>query len=172
MDRYFFHFSQICQNEMSHFFENGSNTAWFSTNRTYLKKLQSQKKHFIRIIFHENKLAHSREHSKENNILHIYQLNIFNNLLFRHQVKNGKAPNDFLSKFLRPSHHYSTSFSRSNYILPSFKLTKSKYRIIIRAPKSWNIILNIEEKPLKNPAIFKETIKTKLVLLENAIVYF
>ena len=143
---------------------------WFSTNRTYLKKLQSQQKHVIRIIFHENKLAHSREHSKEN-ITYIYQLNIFNNLLFSQRVKKGKAPIDFLSKFLRLSHHYSTSFSRSNYILPSFKVTKSKYRIIC-ASKSWNIILNIEEKLIENPAIFKATIKTKLVLLENAIVYF
>ena len=39
--------------------------------------------------------AHTREHFKENNILNIYQLNIFNNLLFLHRVKNGKAPNVF-----------------------------------------------------------------------------
>ena len=118
------------------------------------------------------KFAHTGEHFKENNILNIYQLNIFNNLLFLHRVKNGKAPNVFLSKFLRPSHHYPTSFSQNNYIVPSFKLTKSKYRITIRATKLWNIILNIEENFIENPAIFKATIKTKLVLLENAIVYF
>ena len=124
--------------------------------------------HAIRMIFPENKFEHTREHFKENHILNIYQLNIFNNLLFLHQVKNGKAPNIFLSKFLRPSHHYPTSFSQNNYIVPSFKLTKSKCRITIRAPKLWNIILNIEEKLIENPA----TIKTKLVLQENAIVYF
>ena len=147
-------------------------TAWCNTNRTYLKQLQSQQKHAIRIIFHENKFAHTREHFKENNILNIYQLNIFNNLLFLHRVKNGKATNVFLSKLLRPSHHYPTSFSRNNYIVPSFKLTKSKYRITVRALKLWNIILNIEEKLIEKHAIFKATIKTKLVLLENAIVYF
>ena len=87
-----------------HSFLNYANTAWCSTNRKYLKKLQSQQKHAIR-IFHENKFAHTREHFKENNILNIYQLNIFNNLLFLHRVKNGKAPNVFLSKFLRPSYH-------------------------------------------------------------------
>ena len=68
--------------------------------------------------------------------------------------------------------HYPTSFSQNNYIVPSFKLTKSKYRITIRAPKLWNIILNIEEKLIEKPAVFKATVKTKLVLLENAIVYF
>ena len=103
---------------------NYANTAWCSTNRTYLKKLQSHQKHAIRIIFHENKFAHTREHFKENNILIIYQFNIFNNLLFLHRVKNEKAPNVFLPKFLRPSHHYPTTFSQNSYIVPSFKVTK------------------------------------------------
>ena len=155
-----------------HSYLNYANTAWCSANRTYLEKLQSQQNHAIRIIFRQNKLAHTREHFKENNILNIYQLNIFSNLLFLHRVKNGKVPNVFLSKFLRSLHHYPTSFSQNNYIAPSFKLTKSKYRITICAPKLWNIILNIEEKLIEKHANFKATIKTKLVLLENAIVYF
>ena len=154
-----------------HSYLNCANTAWRSTNITYLKKLKSQQKHAIRIIFHENKFSHTREHFKESNKWNIYQLNIFNNLLFLHRVKNGKVPNVFLSKFLRPSHHYPTSFSRNNYIVSSFKLTKGKYRITIRAPKFWNITLNIEEKLIEKHAIFKATIKTELVLLENAIVY-
>ena len=79
-----------------HSYQNYANTAWCSTNRTYLKKLQSQEKHAIRIIFQENKFAHIREHFKENNVLNIYQLNIFNNLFFLHRVKNGKVPNVFL----------------------------------------------------------------------------
>ena len=89
---------------------NYANTAWSRTSRTYLKKLQSQQKHAFRITFQENKFAHIREHFKEHNILNIYQLNIFNNFLFVLRVKNGKADNVFLSRFLRPSHHYLTSF--------------------------------------------------------------
>ena len=34
-------------------------------NTIYVKNLQSQQKHTIRIIFHENKFAHTREHFKE-----------------------------------------------------------------------------------------------------------
>ena len=134
---------------------NYTNTAWRSTNRTYLKNFKSQQKHAIRVIFHENKFAHTREHFKENNIFNIYQLNIFNNL-FLHRVKNEKAPSIFRSKFLRSSHHYPTSFSRNNYIVPCFKLTKSNYRMTIRAPKLWNIILNIEEKLIEKPVIFRD----------------
>ena len=42
----------------------------------------------------------------------------------------------------------------------------------IHAPKVWNIILIIEEKLIEKHAIFKATIKTKLVLFENPTVYF
>ena len=104
--------------------------------------------------------------------LKIYRLHILNNLLFLHLVKNRKAHNVFLSKFLRPSHHYPTSFSQNIYIVSSFKLAKSKYRITIRAPKLRNIILVIEVKPIEKSAIFKATIKSKVLLLEKTTVYF
>ena len=151
-----------------HFYLNYANTTWCSTV-VHLKKFQSKQKHVVRMIFYKNKFAHTGEHFKENNILNICQLNISNNFLFLHRVK---APIVFFSKFLRPSHYYPTSFSQNNYIVPSFKLTKSKYKITVRAPKLWNVILNIEENFIENPAFFKATIKTMLVLLENAIVYF
>ena len=67
-----------------HSYLNYANTAWCSTNRTYLKKLQIQQKHAIRTISYHNKFAHTQKHFKENNILNIYQLNILNNLLFLH----------------------------------------------------------------------------------------
>ena len=151
---------------------NYANTAWCSTNRTCLKKLQSQQKHAIRIFFHEKKFAHTQEHFKENNVLNIYQLNIFSNLPFLHQVKNGKAPNVFFPKFLSLCIITRPVFLEKNYLASFFKLTKSKYTITIHAPKLWNIILNTEEKLIEKPAIFKKAIKIKLVLLENTIVYF
>ena len=155
-----------------HSYLNYANTGCCSTNKTYLKKLQSQQKHAIWSIFHENKFAHTRTYFKGNNILNIYQVNIFNNPLFLRQVKNGETPNVFLSKFLRRSYHYPTSFFQNNYIVPSFKVTKSKYRVTIRAPKLWNIILRIEKKLTEKPAVFKVTIKSKLALLENTILFF
>lgn len=53
-----------------------------------------------------------------------------------------------------------------------FKLAKRKYRLTIRPPKLGNNILNTEEKLTKNPAFFKAITNIKLMLLENAIVYF
>ena len=63
-----------------------------STNRTYLKKLQSQQKHTIRLIFHKSKFAHTRELFKENSTLNIDPLNILNNLLFLRRVKMEMRP--------------------------------------------------------------------------------
>ena len=53
------------------FIPNYVNTVWSSANRTHLKKLQSQQKYAIRIIFCQNKFAHTRVSSKENDILNI-----------------------------------------------------------------------------------------------------
>ena len=51
-----------------HSYLNYANTTWCSPNRTYLKKLQSQQKHAIRIIFHESKFAHTRVYFKKKKI--------------------------------------------------------------------------------------------------------
>ena len=42
----------------------------------------------------------------------------------------------------------------------------------MHAPKLWNIILIVQEKLVENPVILKATIKRKLVLLKNVIVFF
>ena len=113
--------------------------------------------HAIRIIIHESKLAHTRE----NKMLNIYPLNILNNLLFLHQVKNGKVPYVFLSKLFRSSCHYTTRFSKNKYVVPSFKVTKSKYRITIRAPKLWRLRMGqLETQLFASPYIFEVSYST------------
>ena len=112
---------------------------------------------------------HIREHFKENHILNIYQLTIFNNPLFLHRIKNGKVTSIFLSKFLRPSHNYLTSFSQNNYVLAS-----TKKQVQNNDPHSEIVeyYLECRRKTFKKSAISKASIKTNLVLLENAILYF
>ena len=73
-----------------HSYLNYANTAWCSTNRTYMKKCQSQQKHVLRIIFHENKFAHTREPFKEDNKLNIYQLSILNNVFLHIKSKTER----------------------------------------------------------------------------------
>ena len=75
-----------------HSYLNYANAVWCNTNRIFLKNIQSQQKHAIRIILHENKFAHTREHFKENNILNIYQLNIFNSLFIFYIESKTERP--------------------------------------------------------------------------------
>ena len=95
---------------------NYANIAWGSTCRTNLKKLNSQQKHAIRIIFNKDKFARRREIFKGQKILNIYQLNILNNTIFMHRVENKTAPSIFLTKFCKPSHVYPTNFSAHNFL--------------------------------------------------------
>ena len=51
-----------------------------------------------------------------------------------HRVETKTAPSIFLTKFCKPSHVYPTNFSAHNFLVPTFKLKKSKYRVSIRGP--------------------------------------
>ena len=51
-----------------------------------------------------------------------------------HKIKSQSAQEIFQNKFRKPTHKYPTNVSTSNYSIPPFKLSKSKYRISIRSP--------------------------------------
>ena len=86
-------------------------------------------------------MTHTRDHFKESKVLNVYQVNIWRNLIFMHQVNSNTAPTTFLNKFKKPTHNYLTNFARTNYCIPPFKLNKSKYEIPNFNPRS-----NVVEK--------------------------
>ena len=115
-----------------------------------LKKIYSQQKHAIRVVCSKDRLSHTRELLKERIVLNIYQVNIWKNLVFIHQINSNTLPRIFLNKFKRPTHNYPTNFARTNYSIPPFKLNKSKYQISIRGPTLWkNIPTDAEKKQQK-----------------------
>ena len=59
-----------------HSYINYGNITWGSTARTNLKKIYSQQKHAIRIVYSKDRLTHTRELFKECKILNVYQVNI------------------------------------------------------------------------------------------------
>ena len=87
-----------------------------------------------------------------------------------HRVENKTAPSIFLTKFCKPSHPYPTNFSAHNFLVPTLKLKKSRYRVSISGPLLWNNILTrkIQESLPK----FRTTIKEKLLSMTNEINYF
>ena len=89
-----------------------------------------------------------------------------------HRVKNKTAPSIFLTKFCKPSHVYPTYFSAHNFLVPTFKLKKSKYRVSVRGPLLWNNILTTAGKTQESLPKFRTTIKEKLLSMTNEIDYF
>ena len=84
-----------------------------------------------------------------------------------HKIKYQTAPKIFQNKFSKPTHKYPTNFSTSNYSIPPFKLSKSKYRISIRGPKLWEKIATNIEKMQESITAFKNSMRKKLLELQN-----
>ena len=109
---------------------------------------------------------------KEQKILNMYQLNILSNIISMHCVENKTAPPIFLRQFFKPCHPYPTSFLAHNFLVPTLKLKKSRYRVSIRGPLLWNNILTAAEKTQESLPKFRTTIKEKLLSMTNEINYF
>ena len=151
---------------------NYANTAWDSTCRKNLNKINSQQKHAISIIFNKNKFAHKREIFKEQKILNVYQSNILSNIIFMYRVENKTVPSIFLTKFCKSSHGYPTNLLAHNFLAPTLKLKRSKYRVSTRGLLLWNNILTTTEKTQESLPKFRTTIKAKLLSMTNEINYF
>ena len=64
-----------------HSYINYGNIAWGSSCRTYLKKILLKQKQAVRIIFHKDRLTHTRPLMKQIKALNVYQLNLYKYLL-------------------------------------------------------------------------------------------
>ena len=71
-----------------------------------------------------------------------------------HRVENKTAPSIFLTKFCKASHPYPTDFSAHDFLVPTLKLKKSKYRVSNRGPLLWrNILVCSRKNPRKSSKI-------------------
>ena len=82
-----------------------------------------------------------------------------------HQVSTKTAPSVFLSKFKKTSHLYPTRFSNVNYIKPTYKLNKCKFRISVRGPYLWNEFLTQTEKKNRKYIQFQDISKAKTIII-------
>ena len=71
-------------------------------------------------MYSKDRLIHTRELFKECKFLNVYQVNIWKNLVFRHQVNSNTVPTIFVSKFKKPNHNYPINFARTSYSIPPF----------------------------------------------------
>ena len=117
-----------------HSYINYANLVWGSTLRTYLRKINSQQKHALRLSNNKNRFYHSKGLFESCEILNVYKLNLLITAVFMHKIKNTIVPSSFLEKFEQPSHSYPTRFSSGNYRKPQIKLCKCRFRISSRGP--------------------------------------
>ena len=123
-------------------------------------------------MYSKDRLTHTRELFKECKVLNVYQVNIWKNLVFMHQINSNTVPTIFLNKLKKRTHNYSRNFARSKYSIQPYKLIKSKYRISIRDPTLWKNIPVDREKKQQKTNIIKTVMRNKLVALENKLTYF
>ena len=75
-----------------HSYINYANLVWGSTHRTYLRKINSQQKHALRLIHNKNRFYYSKELFESCEILSVYKLNLFNTAVFMHKIKKQNCP--------------------------------------------------------------------------------
>ena len=101
-----------------HSYINYANLVRGSTNRTYLRKINRQQKHALRLIHTKNRFYHSKEFFESCEILNVYKLNLLNTAVFMHKTKNRTAPSSFIEKCKPLAHLYPVRFSSGNYRKP------------------------------------------------------
>ena len=147
---------------------NYCNIAWGSTNFTNLKKLFSKQKHACRIIFSENRNTSVTHRLKEIGALNVFQLNIFQSILFMFKVKNGDCPILFQNQFQVINHRYPTRYSKNSYQIPQAALKATRFSMQYRGPYLWNNILPNNLKTERSLIIFKRLLK--ILLLDMNII--
>ena len=85
-----------------------ANLLWGSRHTTYLRKINSQQKHALKLMHNKNRFYHSKELFESSEILNskYSKLNLLNIAVFMHKMKDKTAPSSFLQKSEQSSHSY------------------------------------------------------------------
>ena len=151
---------------------NYASLAWASAHKANLKKIHSQQKHTLRIVYDKDRYYHTKELFRSCSVLIVYKLILLNTSIFIHKIKTGTGPAAFHATFKIPSHSHPTPFSSVNYSKPKTRLRKSRFRISIRGPAIWNNFVGNTEKELESSSLFKSKVKSKLLDFENEVTFF
>ena len=154
-----------------HSYLNYGNIAWASTSKTKLATLIRRQKHASRIIYFKDKFTEAKPLLNSLNALNIYQLNIYQILLFMHKVNNEDITNVFKNSFKKTRNKYNTKKSKTTFYKPFVKTKLAQYAISYRGPHLWNSLVPIS---LQNISFntFKIKIKEFCIKLKNENNYF
>lgn len=148
------------------------NIVWGSTYKTKLKKLFSIQKRAIRAVFNIDYNNSATEIMKTQNILNVYQLNLYQIAIFMFNFKNEKLPKAFCNRFQIIRNRYNTRSSSKNFREPYSHLQLVKFSISHRGPKIWNNLVNDSLKDQTNLSYFKNKLKYDILNIINTDDYF
>ena len=133
--------SEICLNLfLIHSHLTYANIGWASNFSSKLSKLFSLQKHACRIILRKNKMHHSKPLMKKLNILNVYDINIFQHLVFMYNYKNRNLHRAFSGYFSTVSNARYNIRSEQSLTYNQCYLIKKKsdFCISSRGPSIWN----------------------------------
>ena len=120
-------------------------------------------------MFNEDKLTYYHPLLRSLNSLNIFQINLYQHLVFKYKSSKYKDPLTFNEIIKKPFRKYRTKFSENCFSLIAISLMSTKYSISFRSPKIWNKFLTMEEEKLQSFSIFKNVVHTKLVKGEHEL---
>ena len=124
-----------------------------STKGTGLKKLASNQKQALRIIYNES--TYVNEIMVRMKVLNIYKLNIYQILKFMFKIKTNTAPCIFEEQFTEIQHQYSARFSKNSSVKSQLVYSQTKFSVSSRGPGLWNKLLDQQQKSLDGETCFK-----------------
>lgn len=132
---------------------NYANIVWASTNQTKLKKLFSKQKAALRLL---------PTPMQKENLLNIYQINLFQTILLMFKWKQNNLPRAYNTMFSVPRHKYTTRVKLNSFTLQKSKTKRNMYAISYRGPKIWNKFLSFEKINLSCSIEFRKWLKQKV----------
>ena len=158
-----------------------ANIAWGSTYKTNLEPLHRRQKHAARLIhFKDNKLpnSHAYEHAqpllKDMKALNIFQLNIYQNILFMFKYKLNNLPKLFMTNYFKPNTNVYETRSAVDFSIPHRTTKRSQFCISYRGPSLFNQLAsnNTSLDSIKGFCSIRKKLKEIMLEIQNADEFF
>jgi hypothetical protein len=151
-----------------------ANIAWGSTHKSKLEPLYLRQKHASRIVYNKNKLTHAQPLLEQMNALNIFQINIYQNILFMFKYKLSLVPEHFTDHFFEYNTNKYNTRAMGNFKIPFEKTKLSKFSLKHRGPYLFNNIIFKNESliNLNNEHSLKSKLKSTIIKFNNYKEFF
>ena len=142
---------------------NYGNLIWSSTYVSTLQKLITSQKRAVRIVNKSFYNAHTKPIFKYLKVLPLYDINVFQTLVFMYRHSCDLLPDVFNDCFQYSCNVYGLrGRTTAHYVQPFARTNIRTFSLIIQGPKHWNALPNyLREAPTLS--MFKKSVKNYLL---------